>query len=119
MVNGWTRVNRTSSRLHCGILPQNKSWPKLAKPDWLARSGGFRLKNIFSDPAESLVQCGFRESGLCKILLSKNLDIKILITNGLAGQVSRWADRHCLDYDYATSIRGTRSDVTGWLWKCS
>jgi hypothetical protein len=49
--------------------------------------------------AESLAQRGFRQSGLRKILFSKNLDTKILITNGLAGQVSRWADRHCLDHD--------------------
>jgi hypothetical protein len=56
---------------------------------------------FFADPAESLAQRGFRKNGLCKTLFSKNLDTKILITNGLARQVSRWADRHCLDHDRA------------------
>jgi len=64
----------------------------------------FGSKNILADTAETLVQRGFRKSGLRKILLSKNLDIKILITNRLAGQVSRWADRHCLDHDRAIRI---------------
>ncbi len=101
----------------CGILRQNKLWPKSAKPDRLSGSGGFRIKNIFVDPAEILVQCGFRKSGLPKILFSKNLDTKILITNRLAGQVSRWADRHCLDHDRANWIWSARSDVTVGVWK--
>src|SRR5258708_1194040 len=77
----------------------------------------FWIKFIFADRVGSLVQRGFRKSGLCKILFSKNLDTKILITNRLAGQVSRWADRHCLDHDRAIRIRGARSDVTMGLWK--
>jgi hypothetical protein len=74
------------------------------------------LKKI-SRSGESLAQRGFRQSGLRKILFSKNLDTKILITNRLAGQVSLWADRHCLDHDRAIRIRGARSDVTMGLWK--
>jgi hypothetical protein len=34
-------------------------------------------------------------------------------------RVSLWADRHCLDHDRASSMAGTRSDVTTGLWKCS
>jgi hypothetical protein len=56
---------------------------------------------FFADPAETLVPRGFRKSGLRKILFSKNLDIKILRTDSLAGDLSRWADRHCLDHDCA------------------
>jgi hypothetical protein len=59
------------------------------------------MKFIFADPAESLVHRGFCKSGLRKIWFSKNLDIKILRTNNLAGRVSRWANRHCLDHDRA------------------
>jgi hypothetical protein len=102
----------------CGIFHQNKVWPKPAESDRLSGSAGFRIKFIFADPAETLVQRGFRKSGLRKIRFSKNLDIKILRTNILAGQVSRWANRHCLDHDRAIWIAGARSDVTAGLWKC-
>jgi hypothetical protein len=44
---------------------------------------------FFAESAENLAWRGFRQSGLRKILLSKNLDIKILRTNDLAGEVSR------------------------------
>jgi hypothetical protein len=64
----------------------------------------------FRDPAVTLVQQGFRKSGLRKIRFSKNLDIKILRTNSLAGQVSRWADRHCLDHD-----RASLTAAQGWM----
>src|SRR5712664_3810904 len=57
------------------------------------------------------------ESGFRKILLSKNLDLKILKTDDLRRLESISLDRHCLDNDYATSIAGTRSDVTRKLWK--
>jgi hypothetical protein len=76
----------------------------------LAETGGtgpaWRIRRIsdekiFADPAGSLVQRGFRKSGLRKILFSKNLDTKILGTKSLAGPVSRWANRHCLDHDRA------------------
>jgi hypothetical protein len=117
MVDGWTRVNRTSSPSHCGILPRNKSWPSPVRTDGIGGSAGFRVKNISSDPAESLVQYGFCESGLRKILLSKNLNTKILRTKRLAVRVSLSADRHCLDHDRASSMAGTRSDVTRGLWK--
>jgi hypothetical protein len=73
----------------------------LAESDRIGESAGFRIKNIFADPAEILVQRGFRKSGLRKIFFSKNLDTKILRTKSLAGRVSRWANRHCLDHDRA------------------
>jgi hypothetical protein len=85
----------------CGILHQNKSWLEAAKPDRLGGKAGFQIKFIFVDPPETLVRRGFRKSGLRKILFSKNLDIKILRTNRLAGAISHWADRHCLDHDCA------------------
>jgi len=75
------------------------------------------MKFFLPNPAESLVQRGFCKSGLCKILFSKNLDTKILRTNSLAAQVSRWADRHCLDHDRAIWIVRARSDVTVGVWK--
>jgi hypothetical protein len=89
------------------------------KPEGLGGSAGFRIKFIFVDPAETLVQRGFRKSVLRKIRFSKNLDIKILRTNNLEEPVSRWADRHCLDHDRASSMGGARSDVTwgcGFFW---
>jgi hypothetical protein len=88
---------------------------KPVKPEGLGGSAGFRIKFIFVDPAETLVQRGFRKSGLRKIRFSKNLDIKILRTKSLAGQVSRWADRHCLDHDRASSAA-----AQGWMshWGC-
>jgi hypothetical protein len=81
---------------------KNKYLAETCETDGLGRSGGLRIKFFSVDPAESLVQYGFRKSGLCKILFSKNLDTKILRTNSLASQVSRWADRHCLDDDRAS-----------------
>jgi hypothetical protein len=56
---------------------------------------------FFADTSETLVPRGLCESGLRKIWFSKNLDIKILRTNRLAGQVSRWANSHGLDHDRA------------------
>jgi len=70
----------------CGIFHENKFWPKSPKPDRLGGPAGFRIKFIFVDLAETLVQSGFRKSGLRKIRFSKNLDIKILRTNSLAGR---------------------------------
>jgi hypothetical protein len=57
------------------------------------------------------------ENGFCKIWFSKNLNIKILITNHLGGGDSGSPDRHVLDYDRAIRIAGARSDVTWCLWK--
>jgi hypothetical protein len=82
-------VREGTAPSRCGILQQNKSWPKSAESDRLGGSGGFRMKFFFADPVKTIVQRGFRESGFRKIWFSKNLDIKILRTDDLAGAISR------------------------------
>jgi hypothetical protein len=67
----------------CGILPQNKFCPEPKKKISSADQADFGSNFIFVDPTETLVQHGFHKSGLRKIWLSKNLDIKILRTKGL------------------------------------
>ena len=74
--------------------------------------------NFFSrDPLESRPQCGFGQNGLCKILFSKNLDTKILITHDLGTRFLDPPNRHGLDDDRAVLSCGARSDVTMSLWK--
>ena len=73
---------------------------------------------FISNPPGNLAGRGFRKSGSRKILLSKNLDLKILKPGHLGRRESISLDRHCLDHDYASSMAGTRSDVTRGLWKC-
>ena len=57
------------------------------------------------------------ENGSRKILFSKNLDTKILITKDFGWPDSISLDRHCLDHDGATSMASARADVTRGLWK--
>jgi hypothetical protein len=59
------------------------------------------MKNIFAIQRKALSSAGFAKVDFAKILFSKNLNTKILRTKRLAGQVSHWADRHCLDNDRA------------------
>ena len=57
---------------------------------------------IFSfDTPESLAQRGFRKTVSRKILLSKNLDTKILRTKGLGLGTLGAFNRHGLDHDRA------------------
>jgi hypothetical protein len=69
-----------SSKINIGREQRNRA----ASPDqWISD------EIFFVNPAETPVPRGFCKSGLCKILFSKNLDIKILRTNSLAGAISR------------------------------
>jgi hypothetical protein len=45
--------------------------------------------------AETLVRRGFCKTGLCKIWFLKNLDTKILESQGLAGEEPGWPDLTC------------------------
>lgn len=67
----------------------------------LSEESRFRINFFSSDTSESLVQRELRESVFCKILLSKNLDLKILRTNALGRQNLASTHRHYLDYDGA------------------
>jgi hypothetical protein len=56
---------------------------------------------------------------VCKILMSKSLEVKILRTRNLGRRCARSAHRLGLDHDYASLMGGARSDVTRGLWKIS
>ncbi len=53
----------------------------------------------------------------CKILMSKNLEVKSLRTHDLGQDDAVSSHRHCLDYDCALEMVGARLDVTWGLWK--
>ena len=67
-------------------------------------------------PLKALLGAGSAKM-VCKILMSKSLEVKILRTKSLGLDQSRIARRHGLDHDCATSMASTRSDVTLGLWK--
>jgi hypothetical protein len=54
---------------------------------------------------------------VCKILMSKSLEVKILRTKNLGRRYARCAYRLGLGHDRAGSVGGARSDVTLGLWK--
>jgi hypothetical protein len=87
----------------------------LARKAFWGLRGGSRVIFLFRCRRKP---CWARVSGngCRKILFSKNLDTKILITNDLSWRDSI-LDRHCLDHDRASSMTGARSDVTRGLWK--
>jgi hypothetical protein len=95
------RGDHSSAGTGLWILPENKFSVSPGGSVWGGRESGFRSKIYSSDTVESLAQRGFRQSVFCKILLSKNLDLKILRTNVLAQHDLAAIDRHCLDYDRA------------------
>ena len=66
-------------------------------------------------PLEALLGAGSAKS-VCKILMSKSLEVKILRTENLGRDDSRIAYRPGLDHDRASSMGGARSDVTRGLW---
>ena len=75
-------------------------------------------RSIFlRDPLESRAQSWFRQSGLCKIWFSKDLDLKILITNDLRARLLASPNCHGLDHCCAALNCGARSNVTMMLWK--
>jgi hypothetical protein len=53
---------------------------------------------------------------VCKILMSKSLEVKILTTKNLGRRYVRSAHRLGLDHDRAGSMGGTRSDITLGVW---
>src|ERR1700693_4820859 len=85
--------------------------------DGFAHQPGLQIKFVSRDPLESRTQCGFRQSGLCKILFSKNLDTKILITDDLGTRLLASPNRHGLDHDRAILNCGARSDGSKYLLK--
>ena len=109
------RLNTVGSL--CGFLHQNKVRGAFCEKSVLGSEADLARYFFYCDAAESLDWCGFRENGFCKILFSKNLDTKILITNRLGGGDSGSPDRHVLGHDRAIRIAGAGSDVTRGLWK--
>ena len=79
----------------------------------------FRSKYFSYLTSEILAWRGFRKGRSAKIWFSKNLDIKILKTNGLGQPDLDAPNGHGLDYHCAREGVGARLDVTRILWKKS
>jgi hypothetical protein len=99
------------------ISHENKFFAEAGGNAWSSEESGSRSKFYSSDTPETSAQRGFLQNVFCKILLPKNLDLKILRTNNLERQDLASIDRHCLDYDCAIADWGARSDVTMRLWR--
>jgi hypothetical protein len=114
----WNEATLSRHRpLGCGFLAKNIVSLRLVERDRLADRSRLQINFFSRDPLEIRAQSGFRESGLCKIWFSKNLDTKILITHDLGARHLASPNCHGLDHCRAVLNCGTRSDVTMRLWK--
>jgi hypothetical protein len=89
---------RASSRLW--TFHQNKFLRRVLKGECLRVPRGTPLPHHLWNPCPA----GVSQRGCVKILMSKNLDIKIFRTKDLGRHDSVSRDRHCLDHGYKSSM---------------
>ena len=120
-LNGVFRLRHRSGtfchpgKRNCGFLPGKQGCCGFPGSGIL---GLYGPKSGYPAPYPSKVLRA-RASSVCKILMSKNSEVKILTTKELRPLCLRSEHRCGSSHDRPIEIGGARSDVTRGLWKCS